>query len=212
MAEKLTDLRVIRTKGLIEEALLALIEEKGFEGVNVRSLTEKAGINRGTFYLHYQDIFYLLDHIEAELIAGMESQSAQWEWSIVDSVYQVSENEPFATIMSFFNYLNEHARWFRIIFSSTGTATFGTKLKSLIRTRMFEKIPPELVEAKSSEVPPDYLIAYFSAAHFGLIQHWFETGQALSPSEMALMLTRLIREGPMQTALNMRTNDVERNE
>ncbi|ULO09440.1 TetR/AcrR family transcriptional regulator [Paenibacillus sp. 19GGS1-52] len=182
MAEKLTDLRVIRTKGLMEEALLALIEDKGFEGVNVRSLTEKAGINRGTFYLHYQDIYDLLDHIEAELIAGMETQSAQWEWSIVDSVYQVSENEPFATIMSFFNYLNEHARWFRIIFSSTGSAAFGTKLKSLIRTRMFEKTPPELVEAKSSEVPPDYLIAYFSAAHFGLIQHWFETDQAFPPA------------------------------
>ena len=45
-----TDLRVIRTKKLIKDAFFSLIEEQGFEGVTVKQLTERAGINRGTFY------------------------------------------------------------------------------------------------------------------------------------------------------------------
>lgn len=44
-----TDLRVIRTKKLIKDAFFSLIEEQGFEGVTVKQLTERAGINRGTF-------------------------------------------------------------------------------------------------------------------------------------------------------------------
>lgn len=45
-----TDLRVIRTKKLIKDAFFSLIEEQGFEAVTVKQLTERAGINRGTFY------------------------------------------------------------------------------------------------------------------------------------------------------------------
>ena len=55
------DLRVQRTHKLILEALLDLTVQKGFANVTVRDITQKAGINRATFYRHYQDKFDLLD-------------------------------------------------------------------------------------------------------------------------------------------------------
>ena len=55
-----TDLRIIRTKESIREALVELIEEKGFEAITVKDITTRAKINRGTFYAHYQDKYDLM--------------------------------------------------------------------------------------------------------------------------------------------------------
>lgn len=59
-AEKL-DPRVKRTRALIEEAFMALVSEKGFQALSVQDITERAGINRATFYAHFPDKFALLE-------------------------------------------------------------------------------------------------------------------------------------------------------
>ncbi|MCL4528915.1 MAG: TetR/AcrR family transcriptional regulator [Chloroflexi bacterium] len=58
--EKL-DPRVRRTRQLIEQAFMEVINEKGFQEMTVRDITERAGINRATFYAHFQDKYGLLD-------------------------------------------------------------------------------------------------------------------------------------------------------
>jgi AcrR family transcriptional regulator len=59
--EKL-DPRIKRTRRMIEEAFSALVLEKGFQSLSVQDITERAGINRATFYAHFPDKFALLDH------------------------------------------------------------------------------------------------------------------------------------------------------
>ena len=61
MEEKL-DPRVKRTRGLILRAFEDLLAEKNFESISVQDVTEKAQINRATFYAHFPDKFALLDH------------------------------------------------------------------------------------------------------------------------------------------------------
>ncbi|MCY8607481.1 TetR family transcriptional regulator, partial [Bacillus sonorensis] len=65
---KQTDRRINRTKRMIRDALSELMEEKAFEEITVTDMTKKADINRGTFYLHYQDKYDLLDQSEEEII------------------------------------------------------------------------------------------------------------------------------------------------
>src|SRR5512140_3279281 len=59
--EKL-DPRVKRTRQMIEQAFMELVKEKGFQSISVQDITERAGINRATFYAHFPDKFALLDH------------------------------------------------------------------------------------------------------------------------------------------------------
>lgn len=65
------DLRVVRTKALIIDALTELIDEKGFEAITVNDITTRANINRGTFYLHYQDKYDLMDKCQQEIMYKM---------------------------------------------------------------------------------------------------------------------------------------------
>jgi len=59
--EKL-DPRVKRTRQMIEQSFMQLVTEKGFQSLSVQDITEKAGINRATFYAHFPDKYSLLDH------------------------------------------------------------------------------------------------------------------------------------------------------
>jgi len=60
-AEKL-DPRVKRTRNLILRAFESLLAEKGFETISVQDVTDKAEVNRATFYAHFHDKYELLDY------------------------------------------------------------------------------------------------------------------------------------------------------
>ena len=57
------DLRVKKTNKLIKDSFLKLLEEKGYSKVSVTDITNKAMINRNTFYLHYVDKEDLIDKL-----------------------------------------------------------------------------------------------------------------------------------------------------
>ena len=55
------DPRVKRTRALIQNAFLDLLEEKGFQATTVQDITQRAEVNRATFYAHFPDKFALLE-------------------------------------------------------------------------------------------------------------------------------------------------------
>ena len=60
--EEKLDPRVKRTRQLLEQAFLEVVTEKGFQAASVQDITEKAGVNRATFYAHFPDKYELLDY------------------------------------------------------------------------------------------------------------------------------------------------------
>ena len=58
------------TLSVIREAFFALLAEVGFAKMTVADICRRADINRGTFYLHYEDKFALLDALIDEALAA----------------------------------------------------------------------------------------------------------------------------------------------
>ena len=58
------DRRVRKTKKQLRQGLTQLLQTKNINEISVRELSDLVDINRGTFYLHYRDIYDLLDQIE----------------------------------------------------------------------------------------------------------------------------------------------------
>lgn len=57
------DPRVLRTRQLIREAFRDLLYRKGFDAITIKDISQKATINRATFYAHFEDKYALLDEI-----------------------------------------------------------------------------------------------------------------------------------------------------
>ena len=65
--EEKLDPRVKRTRSLILKAFSSLLIEKGFESISVQDVTDKAEINRATFYAHFTDKYALLDYFVSQI-------------------------------------------------------------------------------------------------------------------------------------------------
>src|SRR5690625_2526353 len=78
--DKNNDLRVVKTKRLLKEALLTLLREIEFEEITIMKLTKQAQINRSTFYAHFYDKFDLLEKtINDELVSFVEEVAPKSE-------------------------------------------------------------------------------------------------------------------------------------
>ena len=65
------DRRISKSKRALREALIALLEERGFDAITVNDLCERADLTRGTFYNHFSDKENLLAVLEDEVMADI---------------------------------------------------------------------------------------------------------------------------------------------
>ena len=86
------DTRAQLTTACIRQAFTMLLEEKPIQRISVTELCRKAGVNRSTFYAHYQDIYDLLDKIEEEMLEELTKALAP----LLDS--QSGEHSPLQII------------------------------------------------------------------------------------------------------------------
>ena len=71
---KKQDPRTIQTKALIKQTLLEMLKKTAFYKITVSELCKIAGINRGTFYLHYCDLWAVLEELEEEALREVKNQ------------------------------------------------------------------------------------------------------------------------------------------
>lgn len=72
MQETSQDRRVKRTKMLLQTTLVELMLEKEVSQISVKELTQRADVNRSTFYLHYLDIYDMLEQMEEAFIGSVQ--------------------------------------------------------------------------------------------------------------------------------------------
>ena len=73
MNDKKDSARVRMTKQMLRQAFTQLLLEKPIQNITVRELCEKAQVNRGTFYIHYKDIYDLMESIEEQMTRELGS-------------------------------------------------------------------------------------------------------------------------------------------
>lgn len=196
-----TDLRVIRTKQSIRDALIELIEEKGFEAITVKDITTRANINRGTFYAHYLDKFDLMTKCEDEILHEMSRIAMQNFPSIINSLEtNASSVPPLPLTVSLFEFLNENSDIMRALLGPKGDLSFQTKLKEFMWQTLYENNPDSLVKEENLLVPGKFLAAYMGNAKIGVIQEWLNSGRKETPQEMARILTTINVNGPLFAA------------
>ena len=195
------DRRIIRTKNTIRDALITLIEEKGFEVLSVKDITTRANINRGTFYLHYADKFELLDKTVDGAINGFESVFLQSK-SLRFADF-INTDEPISITQEIFEYIKENEALMRVIFGLGGV--FQRKFRKMMENTLQSGFYGGL-RSENFLVPQEYLISYALHANLGVIKSWLNTGCKESPKEMAKILSLLHLDGPFRASGSDLTN------
>ena len=91
--------RKTTTKSDLKVALTRLLKQKDFEAISVSDIAREAGINRGTFYLHYVDKFDMIDQLIDEILQNIIF--------LLNKDQPKTKEEAFAPIVKIFEYLKE---------------------------------------------------------------------------------------------------------
>jgi AcrR family transcriptional regulator len=191
------DRRKLKTRRLLQKALLEVIEEKGAERVTVSDVTKKADVNRGTFYLHYTDSMDMLQKVKDEIWEGLRERIDKLD--PYDYLQFANKKEPYPTLVKVVEYFGENADFFRVILGPKGDPSYSIRIKDyLIKQHLSNMLNTAKPEVSKSSLPFEFLIASIASANISILQHWIDTERRQSPREIALMITQLIGSGAFQ--------------
>ncbi len=174
------DLRVQRTHKLILEALLELTAQKGFSTLTVSDITKYAGINRATFYRHYQDKFDLLNAY-AQAVFEMLEERPQIS-------NEESDDQIYGRLIKVLDHIRTNSRFYCVMLGKNGDPGFTDKIRQYIVKRIWRSLPPDLHMDNNAL---DLYVAYSSSASVGAVLWWLEHEFPYSSEEMVAFIRQL---------------------
>ena len=176
--EKL-DPRVKRTRALIQQAFHELLAEKGFQSITVQDLTERAEVNRATFYAHYADKYALLDEsIRTSFRQEMEKRTLS-----ACHFNQANLCALIVTVCDFITQANKNC--------NPSEAQFESLVESQVRKQIQELLEFWL-EKTGSEIDPHIAATAASWSIYGLALQWSQEKNRSSAEEYAGQILPLI--------------------
>jgi AcrR family transcriptional regulator len=173
------DRRIIKSQEAIKKALFELMSEKSFDDITIQDISDRANINRGTIYLHYQDKYDLLDKVIGTYIQELGEMG---EWACKLDWGQA--------LLPFFEYFGKNHLFFSTMLASKGAPSFRTRLLDFI----MEGFKAELAEesGRGAEVMDDVILQYAANAYVGVIEWWIKNGMPHPPQVMAVQVGALL--------------------
>ncbi len=179
-----------RTKRLIQTSFIQILERGPFEAITVGDITKAAGINRGTFYLHYKDKFDLLDQIEHQLFEEVGEHID--ELQAHSSSIHTFEKGQAQLAAALFGSIKMHAPLLRIFLSDRGRAGFHLRFKDAFTEKVRVNLEKNKAFHTGAEVPMEYFLAFITSAFLGLIEQWIQNGLDKTPEEMTALYIDII--------------------
>jgi len=190
------DLRIKRTRKFIREAFFELLLEKGFPAVTVGDITERAMVNRSTFYRHFADKYDLaekcLDAPFAELLEQIRDD---------DGREDLPPGTPPRNFLILFKHIEEKAELFRALFGKDGISIFKSRLREYILEILRVRLKDVNWEERDDGLPEEMFEEYLTGAYMGVIQWWLDHMESYSAETVAYWVYTLAAKGA-EAALN----------
>lgn len=190
--------KYFNTALLMDEVIIALLKEKDLEYITVKEICKKAGVNRSTFYLHYETIADLVDEAMESIDTRFLSYFAQETKDIWD---KINGNELKDLILITQDYLKPYLRFisenknvyraaFRNPNSMQANIRYGNLKKYIIQ--------PILKKFEVPEAFHKYYIAYYIEGIMAIIKEWLNSDCRDSVEVVAAVIEECVR--PSDTA------------
>lgn len=186
MTEK-NDRRIRRTQNAIKKGLLSLLKTKPINQITVKELCELIDINRGTFYLHYTDVYNLLEVLEQELFHELE-QCFSNHPDPIDI-----KNNPLPFLSEIISCFSIHFELTSVLLGPNGDPAFVEKLKNLLRKNSEARW--KMLFPSASDDYYAYFSSFVTEGYLGLIKHWIGSGMKETPKELVSISENIIFNG-----------------
>ena len=156
----------------MDEALIALLEKKDFEYITIKEICDTAGVNRSTFYLHYENTSdllkettrYILDKHLSYYEIDKERISLQFKICKQEELLFITE----AYLMPYLMFIKDNQRLFKV-----AVKQFHSMNMDEVYSRMFVHIfSPILARFGVPEAERSYVMKFYLTGVFAIIMEW----------------------------------------
>lgn len=159
--------RYFNTAVQMDEALLTLLEKKEFSYITIRELCEAAGVNRSTFYLHYQNMNELLE----ESIAYMDRRFYAYFPSPPPTLAQ-SHFISSAYLEPYLTYIKEHRR----LFQTAQRQSVLFRSEERFQAMFQELFSPYMDQLGIPCREQTYLVSFYLHGILAIVEEWLRRG------------------------------------
>lgn len=158
----------------MDEAFLKLLEKKDFSYITVKEICERAGVNRSTFYLHYETVSDLLAesarYIIDQFIEAMPHDTAEFMERLqtrpLEELYLITPEY----LAPYLNYIKEHRRVFRTTIEQASVLGMNDAYLSLNR-HVFTPILDRFHIPRSEQ---KYVMPFYINGLMGIVNEWLK--------------------------------------
>lgn len=184
-----------------DKALLALLEKKSFEYITISEICETAGVNRSTFYLHYENTYDLLQETTRYVLDGFISYFGADTTNITTNFLNCDFEElNFISekyLFPYFSYIKENKRIFSAVLSHPNAFNFDKIFQNLF-TNIFD---PILNRFDYPEDERKYVMMFYLNGLTAIVKEWLKDDCQKSIEEMYSIIQHCILGKPPYTIL-----------
>ena len=171
----------------MDEALIALLEKKDLEYITVKEICHQAGVNRSTFYLHYESIAELLDETMEMINQRFLSYFPQEEEAVLgDMEHRALNDLVFVTqeyLLPYLRFIQDNKKVYRAAFRNPSSMQANARY-GVLKQRMRFEIP-------AARRP--YYIAYYVEGIAAIVKEWLRHDCGDSVEMIAAIIESCVR-------------------
>ncbi len=173
------DLRVRRTRKLLSDALVSLLEERPFEAISVRAICERAMVHRATFYTHFTDKYDLLTYLVKTL--GEDLVRIQAQEKPIDRFH-----------LQVVHYVAAHQALFSLLLIEQEEHALTALMRHQIAEMAEEQMEERQKQGVRYHLPLPIMAQFFAGAVLAVIAWWLENEMPISAEELTRSLDHLL--------------------
>lgn len=167
------------TKRAMSAALKNLLKEKKLNKITVQDIADECGINRQTFYYHFQDIYDLV------------------EWTCIEDTEKVlKENRTYDTwqegFLSVFDLAKKDKTFIDNIYRSVSLEMFEQYLYRLVYPLLKNVVDEKANGQTVREENKKYIADFYKYAFVGVLLEWIRNDMAESPGQIVDRVSRIV--------------------
>ncbi len=189
MTEKKEDRRVQRTRNMLQDALVDLIIQKGYEAITVQDILDRANVGRSTFYSHYQD--------KEQLLVDNINQLREFLKDQINVRYVLEEGNQFRFDFSFafLQHVQSHRKIYRATVGKQSGALVLHHMQRMISSLALDEVKVYLTSYDTVPIPLEVVIEFVVNTLMTLITWWMESSSPCSAQEVDKMFHQLTLTG-----------------
>ena len=176
------------TAQLMNEALLALLEKKDIEFITITEITNKAGVNRSTFYLHYENIYELLDetieNLNKQFINSFDGKTPI-EIKSKEDAFLITDEQ----MIPYLNFVKQNKRVLKLV-NQKPQLFQARKAYQKMYDKIFYPAISQFIKGENERI---YYLEFFTQGVVGIVHKWLDLDCATDIEELIDIIKNCVR-------------------